>query len=142
MLRLEKGRQQRIGAQQSLPRQLDAIAVDRQPTVGGVLPPRVGPLVQDLDAELVAEVAGVEIAAFQLQDHLADQAADAAWAASRDPAAGAPSLQQRLNVVFPLRLVLVVHARDVAEAGDAGGQQVGALPQVVAIAEVDLVADP
>ena len=37
------------------------------------LAPGVAPLVEDLDAELVAEVAGVEPARLELQDHLADQ---------------------------------------------------------------------
>ena len=43
---------------------------------------------------------------------------------------------QRAAILLPLGLVLIVHARDVAEAGDAGGQQVAAVPQVVAVAEV------
>ena len=48
---------------------------------------------------------------------------------------------ERAAVLFPLGLILVVDAGDVAEAGDAGGQQVAALPEIVAIAEVHALRD-
>ena len=46
---------------------------------------------------------------------------------------------ERADVAGPLGLVLIVHARDVPEAGHAGGQQIAAVPQIVAVAEVHLV---
>ena len=43
---------------------------------------------------------------------------------------------QRAAVLFPFGLILVVHAGNVAKARDASGDQVAALPEVVAVAEV------
>ena len=50
MLRLKKGRQERVGVQESLPSQLDPVAIDREHSFFLVLAPLVFPLVDDLDA--------------------------------------------------------------------------------------------
>ena len=64
-LRLEECRQQGVDLQQALAGQFDAAAVlvDRHESVQFVAGPRVVPVVEDIDAELVVEVLGVEIAA-------------------------------------------------------------------------------
>src|SRR3569623_2489741 len=73
MLGLEERRQQAIDAQQSRAGECNAVTVDREEIVGGVFLPYLAPVVDDLDTELVAEVAGVELAGLQVQDQLAHQ---------------------------------------------------------------------
>ena len=73
MFRLEEGRQQGVGVQQTGAGERDSVAVDVQAAVVLVLLPDVVPLLENLDAELVAEVAGVELAGLELQDHLAHE---------------------------------------------------------------------
>ncbi len=64
MLGLEERGQQRIDAQQSGARQPHAIAFDGEQSLVGILPPRIAPMRQHVDAELFAEVTGIDLARF------------------------------------------------------------------------------
>ena len=73
MFRLEECRQQGVDSQQTGAGQPDPVAVDRQESFVGILLPNVAPLSENFDAEFAAEIAGVELAGLELQDHLAHQ---------------------------------------------------------------------
>ena len=82
---------------------------------------------QDVRAELLAEVAGVQPAGLQLQDHLADQ--PLARRRREGPAERQLAAVERLDVVLPGVDVLHVDAADVAERRHAGAEHVGPVPQ-------------
>src|SRR5262249_34670006 len=58
MFRFEKGRQQAIDLQQTPARERDFVAAHREHAVFFVLPPDVGPLLQNFDAEFATEITG------------------------------------------------------------------------------------
>ena len=64
MFRLEERRQQRVGAQQALARQLMRSPSSSSISVLRILPATRAPLVKDVDAELLPEVTRVELALF------------------------------------------------------------------------------
>jgi hypothetical protein len=73
VVRLEECRQKTVGSQEAGACESNLIAVDLDVAIVLMLLPRVAPILYDFDAELVAEVTGVEPAGFKLQDHFSHQ---------------------------------------------------------------------
>ena len=119
MLRLKERRQQSIDAQQSR-RGSARISSPASVSVafGLILLPGFAPVFANVDPELAAEIARVEPAGLELQDHLANQQL------MRGRPHGAAQRQlaaiNRSDIAGPIGLVLIVHARGVAEGGHAG----------------------
>src|SRR5437763_12566727 len=101
--------------QQSLPRELDAVAVDREHPITLMAEPLIAPFVENFDAKLAAEVAGVEIAPLKLQNHLSHQKL-MRRGTHRAIERQSIALEQVADVVVPFGFVLIMDARDVPEA--------------------------
>ena len=83
-------------------------------------------MIENIDVKLRLKILAVQVASFQLQDQLAYQLL--VLGRTEGTVQRQLACFERAAVVFPLRLVLVVHARDMSEAGDAGGEQIAAAP--------------
>ena len=62
-----------INSQEALASQRDLLAIDGQPPLAHQALERLGKSLADFHVELVTEIAGFDLAEFQLQDKLADQ---------------------------------------------------------------------
>lgn len=95
----------------------------------------LGETLAGVDAEFFVEVGEVEVAEFELEDEFADE--EFVGVGGEGAVDGEVAAVELGEVFVDLVLVLVVGAVDVAEGGDADGEEVCAFPEEVAVEEID-----
>ena len=136
MLGLEEGRQQAVCLQQALPSEPHAAIGHLKEPLGFVIVPDVLPLGEDIDAKLVLEVGGFHVTTFEQKNEFPHE--QLVRRGPHGPLQRQLAALQCLEVVRPLRMILIVDARHMAEACHAGRQQIASMPQIIAVAEVGL----
>src|SRR5262245_3094710 len=134
--RFKERRQESVHLQVAGPRQLHAIAAERQEPLLRQPLEALAEGLQNINTELALEVSAFQAARFQLQDHLADEAFTRRH--RQRPPQWQLALIEHADVRLPGIDVLNVDAIRVAERGDASAEHVGAVPEAVAVDEFDV----
>src|SRR5437016_267470 len=131
--RFEETMEQRIDAEETLAVEGNFVTGDFGEILGDERGELGGEFLADVFAEFLAEIGGVDLTGFELEDHFADQLlviGDGQGAVEGELAAF-----DFFDVLFPGIDVLVMNALEVPERGDAGADQVGAVPERIAVDE-------
>src|SRR4051812_2344817 len=93
-------------------------------------------MLEDIHAEFVLEIGGLDPACLELQDQLSHEKLMRRWphATMQRQLASLESL----HVGRPLGLILIMDSRYVAETGYSSSEQIGAVPKIISVTEIYL----